>query len=505
MQEETIHKAAMETKEPVEGDVVNAEGQPQDVVVPKQDNSIWFNDGFTVDSPMFAKNHLKKDKITKADLEGPALKLLKASCRNYIELEYNMEHCYLALTYQPDWTNLQGDRVPYNLSKPLSLQGPPGHTTIPVDLFINKDLEYLKNGNTKKRYASSLTKPKAARYDLEGLKEMIPNLRSSSKEGYDLYASLGINHWILSITITFAKTRIRYWAFEEGCGGEQTDLVTALRFFIRRIVLERRVEDVQLRVKSYQTSSTSQGHKCDVDGAYSALASEEEEIEKLVRRKSSTSSRVKSIKITSDTQGADHTVTIPPCFLHAAAPQEYPPKLSWLTEAVDLEWVAEPSTQLQTQNEILEVDQSISLQYGPQTGNHDVDSSNESATQDNGETKNHDVDSGNESATQDNGETKNDDPAGHMSRLVLAFLAFYGVMLGYLGWGPTNSSPRKSYPIYFWVSIGMLAYVTFALFGVLRMHKIGGTWTWWAKFLGFTIYPAALIGCAMLIVLVSLH
>ncbi|GKC03125.1 hypothetical protein Tco_0994735 [Tanacetum coccineum] len=141
--EETIHKAAMEIKELVEGDVVNAEGQPQDVV--------------------FAKNHLKKDKITKADLEGPALKLLKASCRNYIELEYNMEHCYLALTDQLDWMNPQGDRVPYNLSKLLSLQGPPGHTTIPVDLFFNKDLEYLKNGNTKKRYASSLTKPKAAR------------------------------------------------------------------------------------------------------------------------------------------------------------------------------------------------------------------------------------------------------------------------------------------------------------------------------------------------------
>ncbi|GJY55031.1 hypothetical protein Tco_0446695 [Tanacetum coccineum] len=36
-------------------------------------------------------------------------------------------------------------------------------------------------------------------------------------------------------------------------GDEQTDIVTTLQFFIRRIVLQKRVEDVQLGVESYQT------------------------------------------------------------------------------------------------------------------------------------------------------------------------------------------------------------------------------------------------------------
>ncbi|GKF84188.1 hypothetical protein Tco_0249086 [Tanacetum coccineum] len=36
-------------------------------------------------------------------------------------------------------------------------------------------------------------------------------------------------------------------------GDEQVDLVTAVRLFIRRIVLKKRVEDVQLGVESYQT------------------------------------------------------------------------------------------------------------------------------------------------------------------------------------------------------------------------------------------------------------
>ncbi|GJW36923.1 hypothetical protein Tco_0059843 [Tanacetum coccineum] len=36
-------------------------------------------------------------------------------------------------------------------------------------------------------------------------------------------------------------------------GDEQVDLVTTLRLFIRRIVLKKRVEDVQLGFESYQT------------------------------------------------------------------------------------------------------------------------------------------------------------------------------------------------------------------------------------------------------------
>ncbi|GJS27389.1 hypothetical protein Tco_0488009 [Tanacetum coccineum] len=48
-------------------------------------------------------------------------------------------------------------------------------------------------------------------------------------------------------------------------GDEQTDLVTALCFFIRRIVLKKRVEDVQLGVESYQTklNTTRPQVRCD--------------------------------------------------------------------------------------------------------------------------------------------------------------------------------------------------------------------------------------------------
>ncbi|GKA40359.1 hypothetical protein Tco_0732952 [Tanacetum coccineum] len=46
-----------------------------------------------------------------------------------------------------DWNNLEGDRYPFDLSKPLPLQGPSGHRTIAADYFFNNDLEYLKTSD----------------------------------------------------------------------------------------------------------------------------------------------------------------------------------------------------------------------------------------------------------------------------------------------------------------------------------------------------------------------
>ncbi|GJY57917.1 hypothetical protein Tco_0457809 [Tanacetum coccineum] len=74
-------------------ELVNAEKDP-----------LAFDDlvGSTIDFTKFSKNHIKKDKITKVDLEGPAFKLLKGTYRNSIKLDYNLEQCYLALLYQLD-------------------------------------------------------------------------------------------------------------------------------------------------------------------------------------------------------------------------------------------------------------------------------------------------------------------------------------------------------------------------------------------------------------------
>ncbi|GJY92852.1 RNA-directed DNA polymerase, eukaryota, reverse transcriptase zinc-binding domain protein [Tanacetum coccineum] len=94
----------VEDKELIQDDVEDDdEMEPNANHAPEQP---WFNEmmntkkdpvtfddlmGSTVDVTKFSKNRLKKDKLTKADLVGPAFKLLKGGFNNSIELEYNMD------------------------------------------------------------------------------------------------------------------------------------------------------------------------------------------------------------------------------------------------------------------------------------------------------------------------------------------------------------------------------------------------------------------------------
>ncbi|GKA68461.1 hypothetical protein Tco_0768378 [Tanacetum coccineum] len=94
----------------------------------------------------------------------------------YVELEYNMEECYKALNDQLDWNNLEGDKYPFDLSKPLPLVLSRNHQIVPIDYFFNNDLAYLQGGSTSRTYTTSLTKMKAAKYDRQGIEDMVPNL-----------------------------------------------------------------------------------------------------------------------------------------------------------------------------------------------------------------------------------------------------------------------------------------------------------------------------------------
>nr|GEU99615.1 hypothetical protein [Tanacetum cinerariifolium] len=140
----------------------------------------------------FAMNFLKIDKLTKAHLVGPIYYLLKGTGQSSIELDYNMEECYKALSDQLDWNNPEGDYCPLDLSKPLPLKGRLGYLTVASEYFFNNDLEYLKSSDPETKYTTSITKTKAARYELVGIEDMISNLSSVTKIGYDKDAKRGI-------------------------------------------------------------------------------------------------------------------------------------------------------------------------------------------------------------------------------------------------------------------------------------------------------------------------
>nr|GEU32884.1 hypothetical protein [Tanacetum cinerariifolium] len=137
-----------------------------------------------------------------------------------------------------DWKNPNGDICPYDSRKPLPLQCSLSQLTIHVDFFFNNDLEYLKTRNSKRKYTASTTKTKAARLSR-----------------HDVYLIIKI----LSVVSVKVDKQYGYGYSDEivtklfNLDGEDiVDLAVTLRMFTRRIIIQKRVENVQLGVESYQ-------------------------------------------------------------------------------------------------------------------------------------------------------------------------------------------------------------------------------------------------------------
>ncbi|GJV28130.1 hypothetical protein Tco_1384578 [Tanacetum coccineum] len=64
-----------------------------------------------------------------------------------------------------------------------------------VDYFLNNDLKYLQGGISTMTNTTSLTKTKAAQYDLPGIGDMVLNIWVHVKVAYDKHALWGISHW----------------------------------------------------------------------------------------------------------------------------------------------------------------------------------------------------------------------------------------------------------------------------------------------------------------------
>ncbi|GKC03655.1 hypothetical protein Tco_0995265 [Tanacetum coccineum] len=94
-----------------------------------------------------------------------------------------------------DWNNPEGDHYPFDLFNPLPLQRPSCHRTVDVDYFFNNDLEYLKTSDPEVTYTISITKTKAARYEIKGIEDMVPTLWITIKYAYDKDAEKEIKHW----------------------------------------------------------------------------------------------------------------------------------------------------------------------------------------------------------------------------------------------------------------------------------------------------------------------
>ncbi|GJW74727.1 hypothetical protein Tco_0134097 [Tanacetum coccineum] len=226
---------------------------------------------------------LKITNLTQELLVRPALNLLKGTCKSRTELEYHFKECFKATTEQLDWHNLEGKQYLFDLRKPLPLiLNHRGRHVIPFNYFINNDLEYLKGGSLSKKYLISVTKTKTATYEVQWIEDMVHN---PVKDVYSRKRTIAVTRLTIMKRYDYGhldKIEVRredqqLYKFKEGdfprlrlqdiedmllllvqqkltnlTIDERFDLNVALRMFTKQIVIQRRVKDLQLGVKSYQ-------------------------------------------------------------------------------------------------------------------------------------------------------------------------------------------------------------------------------------------------------------
>ncbi|GKA81738.1 hypothetical protein Tco_0788430, partial [Tanacetum coccineum] len=99
-----------------------------------------------------------------------------------------------ALSEKCDWENPEGGDYPFDLTKSLPLVMSGNHQKVPVDYFFNNDLKYQQGGVSTMTYTTSITKTKAAQYDLPGIEDMVLNIWVHVNVSYDKHALWGISH-----------------------------------------------------------------------------------------------------------------------------------------------------------------------------------------------------------------------------------------------------------------------------------------------------------------------
>nr|GFA36701.1 hypothetical protein [Tanacetum cinerariifolium] len=190
-----------------------------------------------LDTPLdfsnFIMNRLRVDTLTPELLVGPTFELMKGSCTSLIELEYHLEEVYKATTDQLDWVNPEGQQYPRNLLQPLPL--------IPDNQGRHKPINYDKHalwgvshwGRKRQQFYGFAVNWESA-LDVYSKRRIIAVTDLKIVEWHS-YKHLD---WI-----TVRRDDDKLYMFKEG---------DFKRMFTRSIVIQRRMEDLQLGVESYQ-------------------------------------------------------------------------------------------------------------------------------------------------------------------------------------------------------------------------------------------------------------
>ncbi|GJZ21282.1 hypothetical protein Tco_0558321 [Tanacetum coccineum] len=162
----------------------NDDEEPKEKVASKRD---WFTKPTQPQEPTDPDWNVDKT-LQQGQNQSWLMTLASSDQCSDAKLEYDFKECYKALSEKLDWENTEGGDYPFDLTKPLPLVMSGNHQKVPVDYFFDNDLKYLQGGISTMTYTTSLTKTKAAQYDLPGIEDMVPNIWSPVKVAYDKHA-----------------------------------------------------------------------------------------------------------------------------------------------------------------------------------------------------------------------------------------------------------------------------------------------------------------------------
>nr|GEW24917.1 pyrroline-5-carboxylate synthetase [Tanacetum cinerariifolium] len=235
----------------------------------------------------FILNMLKIPNLTHEILVGPTFNMLKGTCKSITKLEYHLEEYSKATTERLDWHNLENKSYSFDLRKPF----PRYLTSITKTKATTYELKWIEDLVPK---LWSLVVVKYDQHAYFGTSHWGPKRQSFYEYASNLTSSKDVysKRRIIAVTRLTIMKKYDYDHLEEieVCQDDQRlymfkesdfkrlrlqdiedmlllliqqkltnltidkryDLNMALRMFTRRIVLQRRVKDLQLGVEIYQ-------------------------------------------------------------------------------------------------------------------------------------------------------------------------------------------------------------------------------------------------------------
>ncbi|GJW22473.1 hypothetical protein Tco_0033095 [Tanacetum coccineum] len=177
----------------------------------------------TFDFSAFVMNRLNVKTLTPELLAGPTFELMKGTCKSLTELEYFCEEVYKATTEKLDWINPEGRQYPHDLESARDVYSKRriiAATTVEIVEWQNyKHLDWI----TVRMDDDILYKFKEGdfrRLQIQDIEDMLLLLLQGKLTNLNVEERIAFN--------------------------------VSLRMFTRSVVIQRRVEDLQLGVESYQ-------------------------------------------------------------------------------------------------------------------------------------------------------------------------------------------------------------------------------------------------------------